>query len=541
VSARSTPLPAAPPVPVGFPRALLRRARDFSGFGDSPGLLWPRWLLLRGAGLVFVVIFAGILVEGPALIGPHGISPVADFCAYLQKLFPNPAERLLRAPSLFWLIGTGSGAIAFLSWTGAIAAAALTLNLWPRASLLTCWAVLLSFVSTWGIFTASINDQLMLELALLAVPFAPAGFRPGLGAASPPPAVAVFALRFLLLRVMLEAGLIKLLAADPHWRNLTAMDVLFQSSPAPTILGYYNSQLPHAFLVAQIGLTFAAEIVAPFAAMFGGRRWRWFAFLSWTLFQSGIQATINFGWLNTASIALGLVLLDDDMLAGLAGAIRFPWGRRPPRQTAPRPALRGWRARALQVAIGAQTAASVWIFVAAALGRTEFNVPRFASRPVEFLIRDFRSANAYIPFASFPDPKYEVEFGASADGGFTWSAYEFRIKPQREDRMSPFVAPWFSRFEAALQIAVYAQPQLIARVARQILLGNPDVIRLFRRNPFPDGPPTLLRVIVYKYTLVDWTTHRETGRFWHKEFAGDFITPLQRNADGTISPIAPER
>ena len=212
---------------------------------------------------------------------------------------------------------------------------------------------------------------------------------------------------------------------------------------------------------------------------------------------------------------------------------------RPPRETAPRPSSRGGRARTLQAVIAIQAAVAVYFFVAAALGRTEFGIPHLASRPVEFLVRDFRSANSYIPFASFPDPKYEVEFGGSTDGGLSWRAYEFRIKPQREDRMSPFVAPWFSRFEAALQLAVYAQPMLIDRTARQILGGNPDVIGLFRRNPFPDERPTLLRTLVFKFTLVDWATHRETGKYWRKEFAGDYIMPLQLTPDGKVTELPP--
>src|SRR5690606_35756356 len=44
---------------------------------------------------------------------------------------------------------------------------------------------------------------------------------------------------------------------------------------------------------------------------------------SWTLFQAGIQLTNNFGWLNTASIGLGLLLLDDHMLKQLTGWLRL--------------------------------------------------------------------------------------------------------------------------------------------------------------------------------------------------------------------------
>ena len=425
----------------------MRRLWLFFGFGGTPSLLWPRWLVLRGGGLVYAVIFAGILFEGKALVGAHGIDPIADFCTMMREVFPLLPERFLRAPGLFCIIGAGPGTLAVLPWLGLAAAVALFLNLWPRLSLFVCWVIFLSYVSTWRIFTASIDDQLMLEFALLAIPFAPAGLRPGLGANSPAAPITVFALRFLLFRVMFEAGIIKLIPPDSPWRDFTAMNVLFQSSPAPTVLGYLNSCLPHAFLVAQIVLTFVAEIIAPIVAIFGSRRWRWLAFFSWTAFQVGIQATINFGWLNTASIVLGLLLLDDGMLAQAATILRLPRFRVGLVAPAALSARHDWRHRALQVAITLHAAVSVYFFVAAATNRTETGVPRIAVRPLDFFFRDFRSANFYIPFASFPNPKYEVEFAGSNDGGQTWRPYEFRFKPQRDDRMSPFYAPWFFRFQ----------------------------------------------------------------------------------------------
>lgn len=512
----------------------MRRLAAFFGFRAAPALLWPRWLVLRGGGFVYVVIFAGILFEGRALVGAQGIDPIADFCAMMRNIFPHLPERFLRAPGLFCFIGAGPSTLAILPWVGLAAAVALFLNLWPRLCLFVCWVIFLSYVSTWRIFTASIDDQLMLEFALLAIPFAPAGFRPGLGADSPPAPIAVFALRFLLFRVMFEAGIIKFIPTDSPWRDFTAMNVLFQSSPAPTVLGYLNSCLPHAFLVAQIVLTFVAEIIAPVAALFGGRRWRWFAFLSWTIFQAGIQATINFGWLNTASIVLGLLLLDDAMLAQAAALLRLPFFRSGLVAPAPYRLRRAWRHGALQIALTFHAVVSVYFFVAATMNRTETGVPRVAVRPVDFFFRDFRSANFYIPFASFPNPKYEVEFAGSNDGGQTWRPYEFRFKPQSDDRMSPFFAPWFSRFEASLQLAVYAKPMHVAKSARQILLGNADVIGLFRHNPFPDRPPTQLRMPVYKLSFVDWATHRATGRYWDKEFMGDLLPPLQLDAEGHL-------
>ena len=518
---------------MGVHRFLWRQLKDFSGFGGGATYLLPRWILLRCVGAIFVIVFAGIIDESKALIGARGICPVADFCTALLKVFPNPAERFLRAPSLFW-ISSGPGMIAFLEWGGLLAAVALVLNLWPRMALFCCWAFFLSFVSTWQLFTSSIDDQLMLETGLLFIVLAPSGLRPGLGAASPPLPIAVFAVRWLLYRIMLESGLCKILLGETHWRNFTVMKVLYETSPSPTILGYYDHLLPDAYHVFEIALTFAAELAAPVLAVFGGRRGRWIAIGLWTAFQAGIQLTLNFGGLNTAARALGLVFLDDQMLAAAAARVGLPRRAGAPAPAAgPAKASSTWRVRVLSTLVAAQFIVAAYTFIRACTRTTEHGIPHAVSRPVEFLSMNFKSANAYIPFAGFAPAKDEVEFTGSNDGGRTWRTYGFRFKPQSEGRMLPFVAPWFPRFEATLQLAVfYPLPPIITTVARLLVQRNPDVTGLFASDPFPDRPPTIIRMPVYHFTFTDLETQRRTGRFWNKTYIGDYAPPVSLERDG---------
>ena len=60
-------------------KAAWRQLVTFCGFGHDASYLWPRWVVLRGVGLVYVIIFTGILQEGRALVGPHGLTPIADY------------------------------------------------------------------------------------------------------------------------------------------------------------------------------------------------------------------------------------------------------------------------------------------------------------------------------------------------------------------------------------------------------------------------------------------------------------------------------
>ena len=523
--------------PADWAGAAWFRLREFAGAAGDATYLWPRWIVLRAVGVVYLFVFGGILREGQALIGPRGIAPLGEFFAQLHQSFPHAFEAFIRAPSLFWL-GTSGGMIWFLAWVGFIAALALVLNLWPRLALFACWAIFVSFVSTWRVFSAAQLDRLMLEAALLCIPFAPAGFRPGLGASSPPRPIALLMVRWLLFRVMFEAGLVKLTSGDPHWRNFTAMEVMYETSPFPTIFGYIDHSLPHAYHVFEIILTFVAELVAPVVAVFGGRRGRWFAFWAWFALQAGIQLTSNFGWLNVAAIGMGLLLFDDQMLIAAAARLRLRKLGAHLAATAAASSTRvigAFRLHGLRVVLWFHFYLTLFFF-AKACGVVVDNLPYALTWPVHQLW-EFRSANGYFLYASFDPIRYQVEFEGSNDGGLTWRLYPFRYIPQREDRVSPFIAPWYARFEATVQILGWTgkKSPLMPAVAAQLLARNPDVMRLFERDPFPDRPPTLIRMRGYRLTFTDPAEHRRTGLYWHKEPAGTYLPMLYLDENGQVT------
>ena len=517
------------------------RMKDFAGAGGDATYLWPRWLVLRAVGLVYILVFAGILGEGQALVGPRGLIPLASFFTDLHARFPFAPAAFVQAPSLFWA-GTGAGMITAVAWLGLLAAVALVLNLWPRMALFACWAALLSFVSTWGIFSGSQVDQLMLETALLCIPFAPSGYRPALGATSPPRALAMFMMRWLLFRVMFENGVVKVISGDPRWRDFTAMDVLYETSPFPTILGYLDHQLPHGYHLFEVALTYAAEFVAPLLAVFAGRRGRWAALVIWVTFQAGIQLTNNFGWLNTASIALGLLLLDDQMLAAAAAKLRLRrlvefLAARAVKRSAP--LLSAWRRRGLGAALWTHFALTL-IFFGLLCSQGMEGFPAAVGRPVKFLFENFHSANAFTLYGGLLPARFGIEFEGSNDGGVTWRPYEFRYQPQRVDRMCPYIAPWYPRFEATLQIEVtHSTPSpLYSLVATHLLQGDQAVTGLFARDPFPGRPPAIIRLPAYRLTFTDSSTRRATGAFWHKELEGEYLPMMHLDAQGQGVAVA---
>lgn len=505
-----------------------RELKSFSGSGRDATYLWPRWLVLRGVGLVFVVIFVGIIQESASLIGPRGLIPLPGLIAQLKAAAPGAVEAFLKAPTLFWF-NASPGMVRLCEWSGLVAALALVLNLWPRMALTVCWVTLLSFANGWVVFSDPQVDWLILEVTLISIPFAPAGYRPGLGVHSPPRPIATFMMRWLLFRVMFENGLSKLIFADPRWYNLTVLDELYQTAPCPTILGYLDHQMPHAWHVFEIGLTYMAEFVAPLLAVFGGRRGRWWAFGCWTVFQAGIQATCNFGWLNTSSIALGLLLLDDQMLADAASLLRLR--RWVPRLTAPgaaqvTPAIGPWRRYGLRVAWWTHFYLTVVYFIVLSCKVPENAFFEAVNRPLRDVFQGFGSVNAYGLFAWLDQSHNVVEFSGSNDGGQTWRPYDYRYFPQREDRIPPFLAPRFPRFEAALQIELATRDKptsLYALAAIRLLERSPEVMRLFDGDPFPDRPAQMIRLQVFHLSFTDLATYRATRRFWNRRYVGEYL------------------
>ena len=515
-----------------LPAQLWHNVKEFSGAAGDASLLWPRWFVLRGLGLIFVLAFLCIVVEGQALAGPNGISPVALYLKHLRSVVPGFFSGFVSAPSLFWL-DAGAGAITAVAWLGFAAAVALFFNLWPRLTLLVCWACFLSFVATWIEFTPSQQDGLLLEVALISMAFAPPGIRPGLGASHPPRPLAVFMMRWLLLRVMLLSGLVKVFSDGPLWRNWTAMDVMYETSPSPTIAGYWIHQLPHAYHVFEIWFTYAAELLAPLLALIGGRRGRWLAFGLWAMLQAGIQLTTNFGWLNTAAFVLGLLLLDDQMLASAARRLRWAslgdfFARATPRAPG---AISRWSLHGLRAVLGLHFALTLYYFADTCSG--PFEDPPAAVR----LFRDFRSANGYSLYARFESAHFQIDLEGSNDGGRTWRTYPLRHLPQLPERQPEFIAPYFPRFDYTLHAASLrgSKPSVVAPTAAHLLARNPRVMALFERDPFTDRPPAVIRMRRYRFTFTDPATLDRTGRYWTREFAGDYQPAMFIDEQGRIA------
>jgi hypothetical protein len=512
---------------------------------SRPGHLLPRWIFLRALGLIYFSAFYSLLFQIKGLIGPSGILPAADYLQAVSAAFH--AQRFWYAPSLFWL-GAGNRSLMLVCWVGLAASVLVVLNFWPRASLVACFVCFLSFVSTAQDFSGYQSDGMLLEAGFIALFFAPPGFLPGLGRASPPSRTSLFLLQWEWFRIYFESGVAKLASGDPSWRDFTAMDDYYQNGPLPTWIGWYVQHLPHWFHAFAVFYTLAAELVLVWM-LFLPRRFRILCFCIVTPFEISIILTANYTFLNYLVLLLGILLLDDRLIEWvLPGQLRerilgktlVVSAEANPQTEVHEDRRAVWRRRLapLRMAIAGTclglvfyvaTAQLIWMFVPGA------PLPESPVRALEPL----RIANRYGLFAMMTHARYEIEFQGSRDGK-TWAAYPFRYKPQDTDKAPGIYAPYQPRFEWNLWFASlgsWRDSRFVVWTEERLLQNDADVLALFERNPFADSPPREVRAVIYQYWFTDMKTKRETGNWWRRELLGDYAPRLEREPDGKTAII----
>src|SRR5208282_2855186 len=299
-----------------------------SEHGASDRLI-PRWIFLRALGCIYFSAFFSLVFQIRGLIGPEGILPAGDYLRAVGQSFGYSQRVLWYVPTLLWL-ASGPHMLTALCWIGMAASVVLLLNAWPRGMLAICFVCFLSFVSAAQDFSSYQSDGMLLEAGFIALFFAPAGFRPSLGLASPPSRATLFLLQWEWFRIYFESGAAKIIGGDPEWRNFTAMDEYYQNGPLPTWIGWYMQHLPHWFHASSVFATLALELGLVWM-LFLPRRWRIVCFFIVTPWEMGVILTANYTFLNYLVLALGFLLLDDKFL------VRFVPVRWRPREEQIRP------------------------------------------------------------------------------------------------------------------------------------------------------------------------------------------------------------
>jgi hypothetical protein len=541
------------------------RVRFDSEHGASDRLI-PRWIFLRALGAIYFSAFFSLAFQIRGLIGPQGILPADEYLRAVAGSLGH-GRGLWFAPTLLWM-ASGPHMLIALCWVGMGASLLLVLNLWPRGMLLICFVCFLSFVSAAQDFSGYQSDGMLLEAGFITLFFAPAGFRPGLGNASPPSRASLFLLQWEWFRIYFESGVAKIAGGDPGWRHFTAMDEYYQNGPLPTWIGWYVQHLPHGFHATTAFATLALELVLVWM-LFLPRRWRIACFLIVTPWELGVILTANYTFLNYLVLTLGVLLLDDRFVMRLlparwkklpitsapVGATvepnisssgeshEMPYASSRSEQSilershsprAPGKFRRYFRTTKLSltmIVLG-------WVFYATMAELMWMFSIELPAAPVAAL-EPFRIANRYGLFGIMTRGRYEIEFQGSEDGK-TWVSYPFRYKPQDPSKPPGIYAPYQPRFDWNLWFASLGSWQdypIVMRSEVRLLSNDGDVLNLFANNPFPNGPPREVRAVIWQYWFTTISEKRTQGLWWRRQFLGSYAPTLERSLDGTIHAV----
>jgi hypothetical protein len=467
-------------------------------------------------GLVYTVAFAVVVVQWDALLGSDGLLPAADLLEAVGRDHGHGADAFLRVPTLFWL-GSSDAWFRACGLLGLALSLALLLGLANAPMLALLWLLYGSFARVGQVFYGYGWDILLLETGFLAVFLAPL-WRPGpFPRASPPSRVVIVLLRWLALRLMLGAGLIKL-RGDPCWRDLSCLVFHYETQPNPNPLSWYFHQLPVCFHQLEVLFNHAVELVAPLF-VFGPRRLRLAAGISIIAFQVLLILSGNLSFLNWLTIAVAIGCLDDGVLRALAPT---RWLARLDAATAG--AREGRAARITRYALAAGVALlSVNPVVNLVSSRQLMNV---AFDPFDLV-------NSYGAFGSITRERFEIVLEGTVDDpkdpAAGWVEYEFACKPGAPARRPCWISPYHLRLDWQmwfLAMSGAGKDAWFLHLVAKLLEGDAAARRLLAPGPFETNPPRAIRAQYYVYRF---TRSRAAGDWWERRLVSTYLPPLTRD------------
>ncbi len=480
---------------------------------DGSSYVLTRFWVLRLLGVVYFVAFSSAMLQGPALIGEHGLLPMSPYLDAVARVSGSRLSGFFAAPSLFW-ISSSDNALAIVTGLGAVLSLAVVLGVTNAAVMLVLWLLQFSLYSVGQIFWGYGWEIQLLETGMLAAVLCPLRtLRPF--AAATTPRIPIWLLRWLVIRIMLGAGLIKL-RGDVCWRDLTCLVTHYETQPNPSPLSWVLHQMPRSFHVFGVLFNHFVELVVPFF-LFGPRRVRHIAGAFLIAFQLVLIASGNLSFLNWLTIVPALACFDDSLLVRIVPQ----------------------RLRHVIEASAARPASTfhrrVSIAYAAIVGLLSIGpvLNLFSSRQAMNASFDpLHLVNTYGAFGTVSRVRDEIVLEGTRDDPTSetahWEEYELPCKPGDVTRRPCLITPYHYRLDWQMWFAAmssYEDEPWIVILTDKLLRGDPHVRTLFAKDPFANGPPPrAVRADLYRYELTRWG---DGPAWWKRKKLGEYMRPLE--------------
>lgn len=486
----------------------------------APGHRLTRFLVLRLLGLVYLMAFLTWVLDGPALVGAHGLLPTGPVFEQVASNAGSRAAAFWEAPSLFWLLGSGDAVLFGAGWVGVALSAAVLLGYANVPLLAGLWALQVSIADAGQVFYGFGWELQLAETGFLCIFLVPLLDGRPFPSLTPSPIV-VWLLRWLIVRVMWGAGLIKL-RGDACWRDLTCLDTYFATQPVPNPLTPFFHAWPDWMHRAGVLYNHVAELLAP-VLIFCPRRARLVGAGLMAALQVSLILSGNLSFLNWLTLIPILACADDGVwrrvlparLVARAEPAEDAAGTGPsrPRQVA---------TVGLAVLVGVL---SVPVVVNLASSKQAMNTS-FTRLPL---------VNTYGAFGSVNRERNELSFEGTTDQVLTaetrWTAYEWKCKPGDPARAPCWMSPYHRRLDWLVWFAAMSDPDRhpwAVHLVWKLLEGDRGALGLLAGDPFGGRPPRHVRVDLYRYSL----NPPFARGWWTRERVGTWLPPLSRDDEG---------
>lgn len=475
------------------------------GMPASPPSYWlTRFLMLRLLGLIYAVAFLVAINQIIPLIGSHGLLPAGIYLKQVSQTLGSSGAGFMRLPSLFWVWHSDT-ALLTAAWIGFVLSCIVAAGFANAPILTILWFLYMSFVHAGQEWYGYGWEIQLTETGFIAIFLCPLfDLRPFPGKAPPMPIIVLF--RWLIFRVMMGAGMIKL-RGDEIWRNSTALYYHFETQPIPGPLSRWFHFLPHTALKIGVWFNWLAELAAPLF-VFWPRPARHIAGSVIILFQLSIMLSGNLAFLNWVTIVPALACFDDGFWSKLLPRrlVRMAEAARDNAQPS-RPMLTtAWIVTALIVILSIQPAIN--IISPGQIMNTSFD-------PLDLV-------NTYGAFGTVGRERLNVIFEGTMDADTTdkanWQPYIYKGLPVLPDKRPSQIAPYQLRLDWQMWFAAMSGPDeypWTLHLIWKLLHNDPDATGLFASNPFPGKPPQYIRAVLYRYSFAKPGNAQKL--YWNRE------------------------
>ncbi len=479
----------------------------------GPGHWLTRFVILRWLGFVYLIGFAVAANQLVPLIGEHGLLPARIFMDQVATHFGSRSAAFLELPSVFWF-GVSDWMLRAVSWTGIILSLAVLLGYANAIVMAALWGLYMSIIhigQDWYSYGWEIQ---LLETGFLAIFLCPLlDGRPF--SRRQPPVLVIWLFRWLILRIMLGAGLIKL-RGDACWRDLTCLYYYYETQPIPNPLSRWFHFRPHGFQQFSVLWNHFIELIAPWS-VFGPRLVRHIGGVLLLSFQFILILSGNLSFLNWLTIVPILACFDDSLL----------------RRVLPRMCVMGASkaAESARVSPAQNIAAAALAILVACLSLQPVGNLFSPSQIMNTSFNRWHLVNTYGAFGRVGTERREVIFEGTSDPIITsmtqWREYQFKGQPGDLRRRPSQIAPYQLRLDWQMWFAAMSGPEdypWTLNFVWKLLHNDAGALSLLASNPFPEKPPRHVRAVLYNYQFAP--PGNPTGAWWKRAELGQWLPPL---------------